>query len=202
MKIIEGRDVDLLYPFPQKELKRVFSWLRCYRTIPEIDSFPATAEALGEAMARVPTMQTFGIVDKNNFLQVRHEVPLIGMCTLDHDTLVNCNIHVTSNRKAWNSRLVDQAALLLVNYAFRYLPELTRVTLNCLSSNGPGRALARELRFRYEGCIRDAVVINNVPANMALNGLTRTDWNAFGLSEQVIEPVELVYKETGELVHG
>jgi hypothetical protein len=46
------------------------------------------------------------------------------------------------------------------------------------------------------------VVINNVPANMALNGLTRTDWNDFGLSEQVIEPVELVYKETGELVHG
>lgn len=200
MKIIEGRDVDLLYPFPQKELKRVFNWLRCYRTIPEIDSFPATAEALAEALGKIPTLQTFGIVDKNNFLQVRHEVPLIGIFTFDRDTMVNGNIHVASNRKAWNSRLVDQAGLTLINYMFRFVPELTRVTINCLSSNGPGRALARGLGFRYEGCIRDAVVINNVPANMALNGLTRTDWNELNLAETIIEPIELTTKE--ELVHG
>jgi RimJ/RimL family protein N-acetyltransferase len=200
MKIIEGRDVDLLYPFPQKELKRVFNWLRCYRTIPEIDSFPSTAEALAEAIGKIPTLQTFGIVDKNNFLQVRHEVPLIGIYTFDRDTMVNGNIHVASNRKAWNSRLVDQAGLTLINHMFRFIPELTRVTINCLSSNGPGRALAKGLGFRYEGCIRDAVVINNIPTNMALNGLTRTDWNELGLAETVIEPIELTTKE--DLVHG
>ena len=202
MKIIEGKDIDLITPFPAKELKRVFGWLRCYRTIPEIDSFPKTAEDLAEQLSRVPTLQTYGIVDKNNFLQVRHEVPLIGMYTFDRDTIVNGNIHVASSRKAWNSRLVDQAGLLLINTMFRQIPELTRMTINCLSSNGPGRALAKELMFRHEGCIRDAVVINNTPANMTLNGLTRTDWNNFGMIDIVIDPVELEKKPELELVHG
>jgi len=199
MKIIEGKDVDLITPFPPKEMKRIFGWLRCYRTIPELDTFPKTPEDLADQLARVPTLQTFGIVDKNNFLGVRHEVPLIGLYTFDQDTKLNGNIHVASSRKAWNSRLVDQAGLLLINHMFRYTPDLLRVTISTPSQNGAGRALARSWGFRYEGCFRDAVIINNTPNNMAIMGLTRTDWNDLGLLDRIIDPIVM---EKEELVHG
>lgn len=201
MKIIEGRDVDLIYPFPMKELKRVFGWMRCYRTLLETTNFPKNEDELAERFAGMPNLMTYGIIDKNNFLQQRQEVPLIGIYMVDQDTTLNGNVHVASTRKAWGSRLVDQAGQLLIRYAFDLCPSLTRVTMTTIHSNGPAKALARRLGFRYEGCLRDAITIKDVPTNMALFGLTRRDWDEFKLGDEIIEPVAIGRPEQ-ELVHG
>lgn len=203
MKIIEGRDVDLLSPFPPKELKRIFNWMRCYRTITETTAFPKTEDELAARLAAMPNLQTFGIIDKNNLLGVRHEAPLIGIYMFDQDTIVNGNAHVASTRKAWGSRLVDQAGQLLIGHVFDTYPTLTRVTVSVLSSNAPAKALAKRLGFVYEGCLRDAITINDHPANMALFGLTRRDWVDFDLGNVAIDPVMPGKKEqVEELVHG
>lgn len=200
MKIIEGRDVDLITPFPQKELKRIFNWMRCYRTITETTAFPKTEEELAARLGTMTNLQTFGIIDKNNFLGVRHEVPLIGIYMFDQDTIVNGNAHVASTRKAWGSRLVDQAGQRLMGYLFETMPTLTRITVSVLSTNAPAKALAKRLGFIYEGCLRDAITVQDHPANMSLFGLTRRDWDEFKLGEVVIDPVSPGRKE--ELVHG
>jgi RimJ/RimL family protein N-acetyltransferase len=200
MKIIEGRDIDLLSPFPPNEVKRIFNWMRCYRTITETTAFPKTEEELVARLAAMPNLQTFGIIDKNNILGVRHEAPLIGIYMFDQDTIVNGNAHVASTRKAWGSRLVDQAGQRLMQYLFETMPTLTRITVSVLSTNAPAKALAKRLGFVYEGCLRDAITIQEYPANMALFGLTRRDWDQFDLGNPVIDPVAPGKK--GELVHG
>jgi RimJ/RimL family protein N-acetyltransferase len=189
MQIIEGRDVDLVSPFPAKEYHRIFNWLHCYRTIVQTPNFPKTPEELAERFAGMKTLQTFGIIDKNNILGIRHEVPLIGLYTFDQDTIVNGNAHVASTRKAWGSRLVDQAGQVLLNHIFFHAPTINRVSVTVLSSNAPAKALAKRLGFSYEGCLRDAVVINEVPQNMALFGLTRRDWVTKELFNTPIEPI-------------
>jgi RimJ/RimL family protein N-acetyltransferase len=201
MKIIEGRDVDLISPFPAKELKRIFGWMRCYRTITETTAFPKTEEELAGRLGTMTNLQTYGIIDKNNFLGVKHEVPLIGIYMFDQDTVVNGNAHVASTRKAWGSRLVDQAGQLLIKHIFETMPTLTRVTVSVLHSNAPAKALAKRLGFRYEGCLRDAITVNDFPASMALFGLTRRDWDEYKLGEEIIEPVA-IGKQEQELVHG
>jgi RimJ/RimL family protein N-acetyltransferase len=199
MKIIEGRDIDLIYPFPKQELKRVFGWMRCYRTLLETTNFPKTEEDLAARFDSMPNMMTYGIIDKNNFLQVKHEVPLIGIYMVEQDSIVNGNVHVASTRKAWGSRLVDQAGQRLIQYAFDTCPNLTRITMTTIHTNAPAKALAKRLGFRYEGCLRDAITIKDVPSNMALFGLTRRDWDEYKLGEEIIEPVPIGKQE---LVHG
>jgi RimJ/RimL family protein N-acetyltransferase len=201
MKIIEGRNVDLITPFPAKELHRIFGWMRCYRTITETTAFPKTEGELATRLGTMTNLQTFGIIDKNNFLGVRHEVPLIGIYMFDQDTVVNGNAHVASTRKAWGSRLVDQAGQVLIKHIFGTMPTLTRLTVSVLHSNSPAKALAKRLGFRYEGCLRDAITVNNIPAAMALFGLTRRDWDEFKLGDEIIEPVAIGKPEL-ELVHG
>lgn len=195
MQIIEGRDIDLISPFPVKEYKRIFGWLHCYRTIVQTLNFPKTEEELAERFASMKNVQTFGIIDKNNLLGIRHEVPLIGLYTFDQDTFVNGNAHVASTRKAWGSRLVDQAGQVLINHLFGTIPDLTRLTVAVLSSNAPAKALAKRLGFAYEGCLRDSTVINDTPQNMSLFGLTRRDWIVNPSFAIPIEPIVAPKKE-------
>lgn len=188
MKIIEGRDVDLISPFPPKEMKRIFGWMRCYKTITETTNFPKTEDELVAAFAKLTQTHTFGIIDKNNILGVRHEAPLIGIYTWDQDTICNGNLHVASTRKAWGSRLVDQAGQLLAQHLFDTQPNILRATVSVLQQNAPAKALAKRLGFRYEGCFRDAIEVNGDPQNMAIFGLTRRDWENQGLGKVTIEP--------------
>jgi len=189
MQIIEGKDVDLIHPFPEKELHRVFGWLHCYRTLADTTNFPKTPEEFTEKLKALPTIETYGIIDKNNILGVRHEAPLIGIYMFDRDTTLNGNAHVASTRKAWGSRLVDQAGQLLIGHVLDKHPEMTRVTVTVLASNAPAKALCKRLGFTYEGCVRDAITVNGHPANMALFGLTRRDWIDLNLASVVIDPV-------------
>jgi RimJ/RimL family protein N-acetyltransferase len=199
MNIIQGRDVDLIFPFPPKEYHRIFSWFHCYRTIVDSTNFPKTPEEFAAKLAHLPNVRTYGIIDKNNIIGMRHEAPLIGMYMFDQDTVLNGNAHVASTRKAWGSRLVDQAGHILVGHVFDSIPELTRVTVSVLASNAPAKALAKRLGFTYEGRIRDAMTVRDVPQDMVLFGLTRRDWVEKDIKSMVIEPVLLPKKE---LTHG
>ena len=194
MQIVEGRDVDLLTPFPPREYRRILGWAHCYRTVYE-GIFPDNEADLAECFARRPDIETFGIIDKNNFLGVKHDVPLIGIYTLQKDSELNANIHVLSSRKAWGSRLVDQAGRLVAKHAFEKYPNLERITSMILSNNAPAKALARRNGFRYEGCIRNAIKLRTGIAHMALFGLTRQDWIDKDLANEVIEPVKLERSE-------
>lgn len=191
MQIIEGRNVDLLFPFPQKEYKRILSWVHCYRTVLDIESYPKTEAEIAEYYNR-PNIKSFGIIDKNNILNIRHEAPLIGVWVLERFTDHIFDMHVISTRKAWGSRLVDQAGQLLIDHAFETNPALNRVSGLILSSNAPAKALAKRLGLQYEGCLHDAMVVKGVPANVAIFGLTRRTWSdPTAPCHDLIEPVPI-----------
>ena len=167
----------------------MLSWFKCYRTLAETPGFPQTVEELTAFFAAKPSIQTFGVVDKNRLLGIRHEAPLVGLLTFDQDTLVNGNFHIATTRKAWGSHLADNALQLLVGHLFDTHPTLTRVTGTILATNAPAKGLAKRVGFRYEGRLRDACTVGDVPVDMCLFGITRREWYDQGLGEVVIEPV-------------
>ena len=79
MRIIPGSNVDLISPFPEKEVQRLYGWLHCYRTLTECDDSPKGPEATCEFLLRdFRECVTYGMIDKNHLTNIKHEAPLVG----------------------------------------------------------------------------------------------------------------------------
>jgi RimJ/RimL family protein N-acetyltransferase len=175
MKIIESSDVDLLEPFPISEAQRVYGWMHCYHTIAECDTFPKTPEAFEEWLRlAVQAARTFAVIDKNHKTNIKHEAPLNGYW------------HVASTRKAWGTRLIDQAGRAGIQQVFEDTPSLTRQSAFILNSNYPAKALCKRLGFTQEGIMPDALLQRGEPKAIAHFGLTRRKWNE--LCQQPSQP--------------
>jgi RimJ/RimL family protein N-acetyltransferase len=189
LTIIEGKHVDLIIPFPPSEYKRVLNWFRCFKTLAETPEFPTNETELAERFSRIKNLRSYAIIDKHGVLGVKHVCPLVGIITFDDDTVVNGNFHIATTRRAWGSRLGDIAGQMVLRHIFETMPHLTRVTVSTLAVNAPAKGLAKRLGFRYEGNLRDAMIIRGTPMSMALFGLTRADWESQHLGDVEIEPV-------------
>jgi RimJ/RimL family protein N-acetyltransferase len=177
MRVIESTNIDLIEPFPLSEAKRAFGWIHCYRNLIESDLSPKTPEEFEAYLqAILPATRSFGVIDKNNQLGFKHEVPLVGMIIFEPATAWNCYVHIASPRRAWGSGFMEEAIKGALTEVFDTEPYLTRVSAYVLENNNPVKGLARRLRWEYEGRMRDLITQNGEPKNVLHFGITRRSW--------------------------
>jgi len=188
MDIIVGTNVDLISPYPHREIKRVYGWIHCYRSIVESDESPKTLEDFEIYMNKyLEVCASFGIIDKNHLTNVKHEAPLVGILIFEPGGLHNGYWHVATSRRAWGTGLVDEAAKLAFQWAFDTYQPLTRLSACIYDKNYPAQNLAKRLGFKREGLIEDMFVLDGQPRNMAHFGLTRKAWQATQIPPPDIE---------------
>lgn len=177
--VIQGQTVDLITPYPTSQIKRAFGWMHCYKSITQTDEFPKTFEEFQPYMERyLQVCTSFGIIDKNQLTNRRHEAPLVGILIFEPGGPHNGYWHVATSRRAWGTGLVDEAARLAFQYAFDHYPQLTRLSASIAERNYPARGLTKRLGFKCEGVLEDIMVLDGQPLSMVHYGLTRKNWQA------------------------
>jgi len=177
MRIIEAQNVDLIEPFPMSELQRFLGWLHCYKTVMEVDGDPQTPEEK-ELYYRqlLPLSPSWGVIDKNNQLNYKHEAPLVGIVFLQGGASpANCYVHLASTRRAWGSGLMDEAAQVLIKHVFDIYPSLQRISGAILNNNKPAKAFAKRQGFKQDGLLKDFVTQNGLPRSVAHFGILRRE---------------------------
>lgn len=177
MQIIEGRNVDLIAPFPLGEIKRIYGWTFCYKTLCEADFSPKTQEDFVQFMSGLlPNVLSWGIIDKNHTTNIKHEAPLVGVVMFEPSSPNTGYFHVATARRSWKTGLVDEAVELVIEKLFEENPTLTRLGVCVLRRNAPAISLAKRHKFQYEGTLRDVVTQGGEPQDMVSLSLTRRDW--------------------------
>lgn len=177
MRIIESPHVDLIEPFPLNEIPRFLGWLHCYKTLFEVDGDPQLPEEK-ELYYRqmLPQVPSWGIIDKLNQLNYKHEAPLVGIIFLQPGASVaNCYVHLASTRRAWGSGLMDEAAQVLIKHVFESYPSLQRISGAILNNNKPAKAFAKRQGFKQDGLLKDFVTQQGLPKSVAHFGILRRE---------------------------
>lgn len=175
LRLIEGQDVDLIEPFPLAEVRRLVGWSHCFRSMFIADGAPKDEQSLIEYYNQyLPTVRSWGVIDKNNRLGYRHEAPLIGCFILEKPiTMVNGYVHVTSTRKAWGSGLLDQAAKLCIKDGFETETNMLRLSALIITSNAPAKQFVKRLGFKQDGQLKNYLTQNGIPKAVSHFGLLK-----------------------------
>jgi RimJ/RimL family protein N-acetyltransferase len=154
------------------------------------DDGPQTDEEILEYLrGSISRVVSYGVIDKNNTLSIKHEAPIIGMITFEPATIYNGYFHVTSRRKAWGSGLMDEAGKVAIQDIFENIPSLTRVSAAVLNNNSPAKGIAKRLGFKQDGMLPDFLMSKGSVMSVAHFGLTRVSWNE--MNKIVEEPEQL-----------
>jgi len=202
MRIIEGKNVDLISPFPVSEIRRTYGWLHCYRTVTESDDSPKGLEEYCQMISgNLDKVVSWGIVDKNHLTNIKHEAPLVGMgifepLVMPNGTVRNGYLHVATARRAWKARLIDEAAEMALCDVFEGIPSLLRLSGYINERNAPAKALLRRLGFKFEGIVEDAIQYENSPQNLVLFGLTRRNYLCQQECSEGLEPVSVEQQDS------
>jgi RimJ/RimL family protein N-acetyltransferase len=183
MKVYQGLNVDLIESFPLSEIKRLAGWIHCYKNIIHSDDSPQTDEELiayFTAYFQQPNVRSWGLIDKNNKVNIHHEAPLVGFGAFEFagapNGARNGYFHCATTRKAWGSGIINEAARVAFNTIFTEHPEMLRVSSFVINNNFPARKLALTLGMKIEGVLEDAVLQSGIPKPLTHFGLTRRKW--------------------------
>lgn len=176
MQIIPGPDVDLISPFPTNQAHRVYGWVQCFKSMQITDDSPKTKEAFDSlVLDYVNSMESFGVVDRNNRLKLKHPIPLVGMLAFAQAGPVNKYIHFTSSRTARGTGIMDQALQVAINHIFT-TTNAFRVSAMILNQNRPAREFLKRNGFKFEGVFKDMASQNGLPVDMIHFGVYRDSW--------------------------
>lgn len=182
MHVVSGRDVDIISPFPVKELPAVIGWMHCYKSIIMGDEGPQNDEELYQLLvAHVGNHDSWAIVDKANLTKgSKVDVPLVGIIIFEKTSPYNGYIHVASNRKAWGNKLakpglIEQAGHLVIKDIFDNNPGLNRISIAVEDNNKAAINLAKRVGFKQDGCFKDMVMKNGKPQTAMHFGYLRSD---------------------------
>jgi RimJ/RimL family protein N-acetyltransferase len=182
-KVLIGKDVDVLSPFPRRLLPQAAQWLHCHPTLTITDNSPHSPEDLQDLLEQALVAQpSFAIVDKHNLSRVKStDLPVVGIVTVEHLPPWSAYVHIASNRKAWGDRLaqpglLEQGGLLILEELFRAYPELLRVNAAPLAHNAAARGLCKRLGFVQDGLFEDAVRVGGKIKGIVHYGITRSAW--------------------------
>jgi RimJ/RimL family protein N-acetyltransferase len=200
MKVIDGKDVDLIEPYPLNEVHRIIAWLHCHKMFIVTDDGPKAGEEQQTYLMQwfqQPNVRSWGMIDRNNKLNIKHEAPLIGFIAFEYSGIRNGYFHCATTRRAWGSGMIDEAANMVIKTVFDDTPSLTRVSSFVINNNKAAKHLARRIGMSVEGVIEDAVIQDGVPKAVIHLGLTRTNWinttcQSQHSSPQSLEQPELV----------
>jgi RimJ/RimL family protein N-acetyltransferase len=154
LQVIECPQVDLISPFPVSEAHRLRGWLYCYKSLIIDDQTSGTEDELESYLSTIlasPTMISWGIIDKFNQVNSKHEAPLVGFIGYEPMGAFNGYFHVASNRSCWGKGFVDEAGRAAISAIFSTYPSVLRVSAAMLDRNKPAKALAHRLGFERDG---------------------------------------------------
>lgn len=184
LQIIEGKDVDVIEPFPQKLLPQAAQWMRCQKTLIFGDDGPQTNEQITQFLitrAALPFIRTWGIVDKFNLTHTAaSDVPLVGIVFFEQMNPQNGYFHVASNRRAWGDKLAqpsltEQAGQLIIRECFESVPSLRRLSVATFATNRAAKHLAQRLGFAKDGYFSAMGAIHNKPVDVIHFGMLRPE---------------------------
>jgi RimJ/RimL family protein N-acetyltransferase len=176
ISVIEGDKVDLLSPFPEKELKRLYGWLRRVRTELGGDETPKSRKdilahySVGLAS---PNVSSWGIIDKGNITSGKTDFPIVGFVAFEKQSSYNGYIHLATTKEAFNLHLIDEAVELAVKDLYARYQTLLRISAMAAQSNWLVKELARRTGFVFEGTFEDSYTYEGDPRNVVHYGLTR-----------------------------
>ncbi len=182
MQILEGKDVDVITPFPANMIASATQWARCYKTMVMDDNGPQTNDEIAVFLQKrfsQPNMQSFGIVDKNNLTHTKEsDVPLVGVVLIERVSPENAYAHVLSHRRAWGKKLaqpglIEQGARIVLEHTFKAAPELMRLNAVILENNYPARNFVHRIGFKLDGCFSNYVHVAKQPASIVHYGYLR-----------------------------
>jgi RimJ/RimL family protein N-acetyltransferase len=176
-RVITGETVDLISPFPFSYLDRLVKWSYQYKSLLTWDYGPQTQEEMYQVLSDcIQTSKTYGVVDKYNKIGVTSEGPVvIGAYMVDEVSPVNYHVHTVSQRRAWGKGLMDEGLDLLVEDLFSN-QNLLRLSATMVTNNRAVINFATRHGFKREGIVRDIIICNGEPRDVAYYGLTRKDY--------------------------
>jgi len=116
MRVISGTTVDIIEPFPEGQYSRLWRWTKMTKMITALDGNTS------------PFCRSFGVIDKNNELGLRHEAPIIGFIMFEPMPPCSLYAHIASSRRAWGTGLMEEAAKLAIDEVFKTEPGALRVS--------------------------------------------------------------------------
>lgn len=196
-RVIEGAKVDLISPFPEKEIDRLYGWLRRVRTELGGDGSPKSRKdtiAFYTQGLRSPNIVSYAVVDKGNITSGKTDTPLVGFVAFEVQGPLNGYLHIALTKKANDERLIDESIRLAVQELFDGVPSLLRISAIAAQSNWLVREIADRVGFRTEGVCEDFYTYKGEPRNVVHYGLTRRRFNelcrSLQLSPQPLQPSE------------
>jgi RimJ/RimL family protein N-acetyltransferase len=185
--ILSAVDVDLICPFPMTALNHLCGWMRAHKSFVETDLTGHTPEDYARYFQELlPYAYTYGVIDRANVLGFKHEMPIIGMVSVQPDGPWNAKLNFACNRRAlgrytkntnnvkiWEAGFMDQAVAAASNQIFEMCPELLRLSGMTLVTNSPVRQLYRRLGWGLEGQFDNAAMVGGVPKSVVHYGLLR-----------------------------
>lgn len=179
-RVIEGEKVDLISPFPEKEIGRLYGWLRRVRTELGSDGSPKGRKetiAFYSQGLKSPNITSYAIVDKGNITSGKTDTPLVGFIAFEGQGGLNGYLHIALTKKANDERLIDESIGLAVRELFERFPSLLRISAIAAQSNWLVREIADRVGFRTEGVCEDFYTYKGEPRNVVHYGLTRRIFN-------------------------
>lgn len=177
MRGIEGETIDLVTPFPMNQIPRLWSWLHSFKTTNFDDGSPQTVEEfIPWTASRLANVLSYGVIDKNNILNMKHEVPMIGFISVEPAGPRAAYTHVASTRRAHGKGLMDEGFKLAIGDTFTQVPSLLRIGGAIIPWNKSARSFVERAGFQYEGRIRHATTQKGKPIDLVHYGLTRESW--------------------------
>lgn len=182
MQILEGKDVDVISPFPVSMLAAAAQWARCYKSVVIDDHGPQTNEAIAEHLRgrfALPTTRTYAIVDKNNLTRTHeYETPIVGVISVESNNPENAYVHVLSHRRAWGEKLaqpglIEQGARIVLTHIFPAMPELERLNAAILEANHPAKNFIMRIGFKRDGRFANAVRVGGKMQGLVHYGFLR-----------------------------
>jgi len=197
MQVIEGKDIDLISPFPLRGIPNAVSWMHSFRTFIIEDGGPATDEELGQHLQGwLGRSKSWAVIDKHNLTHSKSvDVPLVGLGIFDMISPSNGYIHVCSSRRAWGGLvevdgttqlvskankdlpvlpgMIEQGGEIILKQIFEDNPTLRRISASIVSTNKASIALALRLGFKKDGYFKEAIMQNNEPKDIIHLGLLR-----------------------------
>ncbi len=179
--VTEGKNVDIIEPFPIKEIQAAVGWMHCYKTLVCGDDGPQTNEEIGAFLLtnlQAPNIRTWAIVDKDNLTHTHSNAPLVGMISFERANAQNGYLHITTPRKVWGEKLAkpgmaEQATHLVISQLFTNEPALQRISVAIISTNKAAINLATRIGFKKEGYLPAMSKIKGLPADVVHYGLLR-----------------------------
>jgi len=194
MNIVETPNLDLISPFPMTEIPRTFGWIASARTT--WGAAKSREEVITHMQDYLPRVLSFGIIDRNNWLGMNHQAPLVGIIAFESQSPFNGYLHIATTRRAWGTRIADQAAEGVINHLFSNTPDLLRLSVCFPFVNQAVRGLVKRLGFFKEAVFEDFLLDNGSPVAMAHYGQLKRKYKCHfspllppRLSQEVLVPL-------------